>query len=78
MKSCEISPLVQPLFDKLDYSGLVLIPRKIYYEWSRYVIPEMNYLNEQEVEFFYCLNLIPLKKQKSSANCFSISFFNTN
>jgi hypothetical protein len=52
MKSYEISSMVQPLFDKLDYSGLILIPRKIYYEWSRYIITETDYLHEQGAELF--------------------------
>ena len=75
MKSCEISPLVQPLFDKLDYSGLVLIPRKIYYEWSRYVIPEMNYLNEQEAEFFLLPQFNSVEKTEEFCKLFFDLFF---
>jgi hypothetical protein len=52
MRSHEFNSMVQPFFTRVDYCGLLLIPRKIYYEWSRYMIPETEYLNEQAAELF--------------------------
>jgi len=52
MTPSELSPFIRPLFSRQDYSGLILIPRKIYYEWSRYIIPENEYLNGNGAELF--------------------------
>ena len=75
MKSHEINPLVQPLFDKLDYTGLVLIPSKIYYEWSRYVIPEMDYLNWVETELFLLPQFNSIEKTEEFCKLFFDLFF---
>lgn len=75
MKSYEINSMVQPLFDKLDYSGLILIPRKIYYEWSRYLIPETDYLNEQGVELFLLPQFNSLEQTEEFCELFFDLFF---
>ena len=71
MKSYELNPMVQPVFGKLDYSGLILIPRKIYYEWSRYLIPETDYINELADELF----LLPQFKSIEQTEEFCRLFF---
>jgi hypothetical protein len=75
MKSYEINPRVQPLINRLDYSGLILIPQKIYYEWSRYVLPEMDYLNEQEAEFFLLPHFNSIEKTEEFCKQFFDLFF---
>jgi hypothetical protein len=71
MKKVEFSAMVQPLFDKVDCNGLMLVPRKIYYEWLRYLIPEENYLNKREAEFF----LLPQFNSAEQAEAFCREFF---
>jgi hypothetical protein len=71
MKSYEFNPLVQSHFNKLDYSGLILIPRKIYYEWSRYLIPESDYFKEQAGDFF----LLPQFNSKEETEEFIRLFY---
>jgi hypothetical protein len=75
MKSYEINPVVHPLFDKLDHSGLILIPQKIYYEWSRYIIPEMDYLNEQGAELFLLPHFNSIEKTEEFCKQFFDLFF---
>jgi len=75
MKSCEINPLVQPLIDRKGYSGLMLIPRKIYYEWVRYVIPESDYLNEKEAEVFLLPQFDSVEKSEEFCELFFDLFF---
>ena len=75
MKSFEINPLIQPLFDKLDHSGLILIPRQIYYEWSRIVLPEMEYLYEQEAELFLLPHFNSIEKTEEFCKLFFDLFF---
>jgi hypothetical protein len=75
MKSNEFHPLVQPLFDKLDYSGLIVIPRKIYYEWSRYLIPETDYFNEQGAELFLLPQFDSVEKTEEFCRLFFDLFF---
>lgn len=75
MKRYEFNPVVQPLVDKVDYSGLMLIPGKIYYEWARYVIPEMDYLNEQETEFFLLPQFNSPEKTEEFCKLFFDLFF---
>jgi hypothetical protein len=75
MQSLEISPLVQPVFSKLNYSGLLLMPRKIYYEWSRYVIPEMDYFNENGAEFFLLPQFNSPEKTEEFCKLFFDLFF---
>jgi hypothetical protein len=52
VKELEFNKAVMPLVDKVNFSGILLTPKKIYYEWSRYMLPEMDYYNEPETEFF--------------------------
>ena len=75
MKSCEINPLVQPLFGRKDHSGLMLIPRKIYYEWIRYIIPEIDYLNEKEAEVFLLPQFDSVEKTEEFCRLFFDLFF---
>ena len=71
MEILEFNPLVQPLVDKADYSGILLIPKKIYYEWSRYLIPEKVYYDETETEFF----LLPEFTSREEAEEFCRLFY---
>jgi len=71
MKKFEFNTLVKPLVDKVDNSGILLIPKQIYYEWSRYVLPEMDYYNEPETEFF----LLPQFDSPEEAEEFCRLFF---
>ena len=75
MRSYEISPLVQPLFDQMNYGGLVLIPRKIYYEWSRYFLPEREYINECNAEFFLLPQFNSIEKTEEFCRLFFDLFF---
>ena len=75
MKRHEFNPQVKPLVDKMDYSGLMLIPRKIYYEWLRYIIPEMDFLNEQEAEFFLLPQFNSSEKTEEFCKLFFDLFF---
>ena len=52
MKELEFNTVVMPLVDKVNFGGILLTPKKIYYEWSRYMLSEMDYYNEPETEFF--------------------------
>jgi len=75
MKTYEINPLVNPLFDKLDHSGLILTPRQIYYEWSRYVVPETDYFNEQESAFFLLPPFNSIERAEEFCKLFFDLFF---
>lgn len=44
------NPMSVPLISKIHCSGIFISPRKIYYEWMRYFIPEKDYLNMQASE----------------------------
>jgi hypothetical protein len=75
MRSYELNSVVQPVFARLDYSGLLLIPRKIYYEWSRFMIPEADYLNEQETELFLLPQFNSIEQTEEFCKLFFDLFF---
>ena len=71
MMESEFNPQVQLLVDKAGYSGILLVPQKIYYEWFRYQIPEKDYYNEPEPEFL----LLPEFTTQEEAQEFCRLFF---
>jgi hypothetical protein len=75
MKKYEFSTVVQPLFDKADYSGLILIPKKVYCDWSRYLVRERCPLNEQEAEFFLLPKFNSPEKTEEFCRLFFDLFF---
>lgn len=75
MEKYELNPAVQPLFDTLEFCGLILIPRKIYYEWSRYFLSEMDYLNEKDTELFLLPQFNSVEKTEEFCRLFYDLFF---
>ena len=75
MKSFEINHQVHPIFDRLEYTGLILIPQKIYYEWSRDVIPGMYYFNEPEAELFLLPHFNSIERAEEFCRLFFDLFF---
>lgn len=71
----EFNPLVQLLVTREDYYGLILIPKNIYYEWSRYLISETDYFNKQEEEFFLLPPFNSMEKTKEFCELFFDLFF---
>ena len=75
MKRCEFNPVVQPLFGKVECSGLLLIPQKRYYEWSHYPVKERYPSNEQEAEFFLLPQFNSPEKTEEFCRLFFDLFF---
>jgi len=75
MKRYEFNPVVQPLFDKVDCSGLMLIPNKIYYEWSQFIVKGRDPLNNQEAEFFLLPQFNSPEKTEEFCRLFFDLFF---
>ena len=60
-----------PLFLRQSNSGIILIPKRIYYEWSRFLIPDLEYLNGRGAELF----LLPPFSSVEKAEEFCFLFF---
>lgn len=52
MKQLGFNTHVKPLVGNVKLSGILLSPKKIYYEWFRWMIPETDYRNMDQTEFF--------------------------
>jgi hypothetical protein len=71
MKSFEFDSRILPMFCSENSSGILLMPQRIYYEWSRYLIPEAEYLNGRGAELF----LLPPFASVDRAEEFCTLFF---
>jgi hypothetical protein len=71
MKTEEFSPLIQPLYEPVNRSALLIVPNEVYYNWGRCVIKEQYLLNQCEAELF----LIPSFSTPGQAESFLRTFY---
>jgi hypothetical protein len=75
MKSSEFDSRILPMFCRQSSSGILLIPRQIYYEWSRYLIPEKEYLNGRGAELFLLPPFASVDRAEEFCSLFFDLFF---
>ena len=71
MEAVEFNPVIQPLFDKIDRSAIMILPGEIYYQWGRCVHRANSDFPYPEPELY----LIPGFESQDEVTAFIKTFY---